>query len=69
MSELGILLGKADFSRGTDLKERLRNQLFGAKVVQFPGKRIALCEEELEMVNAAGDSLATIGLHSAEEQN
>ena len=55
MNELSKLLSKADFSKETDLKERLYNQLFGSKIVQFPTGRQALSEDDLDMVSAAGD--------------
>ena len=55
MNEIKIrnMLNGADFSKETDLKERLRAQLFGAKVVAFPTRR-QLADDDLEYVNAAG---------------
>lgn len=51
------IIKKADFSKGSNHKEELRNQLFGndnsAKIVKFKvGKE--LTEDELELVSAAG---------------
>ena len=47
------MLNRADFSKETDLKERLRTQLFGAKIVAFPSRR-QLADDDLAYVNAAG---------------
>lgn len=46
------MLNRADFSKETDLKERLRTQLFGAKITAIPTRR-QLADDDLEFVNAA----------------
>lgn len=51
--KMRTMLNQVDFSRETDLKERLRTQLFGGKVVAFPKRRL-LEDDDLEYVNAAG---------------
>lgn len=52
--QLETLLARADFSRETDLKQRLRAQLFGATIKAFP-QRVVLEDDELDQVYAAGD--------------
>lgn len=52
----------ADFSKETDLKEKLRERLFGKKnnVIQFPNSSdaVELDMDSLEYVAAAGDTFA-----------
>lgn len=50
MTQINELLAKADFSKETTLKERLRQQLFA---VRKPG-RVMLSDDDAAMVNAAG---------------
>ncbi len=47
------LLKKADFSKETDLKERLFRQLFSEHILAFPNRE-QLTDDETEMVFAAG---------------
>lgn len=49
------LLEKADFSKETDLKERLRKQLFKGNVTVMPGRR-RLEDDEVAFIHAAGDA-------------
>lgn len=61
MKKFEEMLKKADFSRETDLKERLRAKLFGEKkVIPFPilGNAVALDVDSLEGLAAAGYALA-----------
>lgn len=61
MKKFEEMLTKADFSRETDLKERLRAKLFGEKkVIPFPilENAVALDMESLEGLAAAGYTVA-----------
>lgn len=54
--DIDKLFRDADFTKGSNHKEQLRNQLFNnqsAKIVKFPMNR-ELSEDELDMVSAAG---------------
>ena len=55
MKDLETMFSQTDFSKYTDLKSRLSERLFGAKVsektIVFPFSRIS--DEEAEFVNAA----------------
>ena len=56
MKDLEKTLYETDFSKYTDLKDRLAKQLFSkpaakSKVVSFPFARLS--EDEIELVNAA----------------
>ena len=55
MKNIEKLLYSTDFSRDTDLKERLAKKLFSArssgKVVAFPFRKLS--DDDLELVNAA----------------
>lgn len=51
MRKLEQILQQTDFSRDTDLKERLAKRLFSSKVVQGPFTRIS--DEDAELVTAA----------------
>lgn len=51
------MLKQADFSKETDLKERLHSRLFSRQVVGFPGARAELDEDMLDLVTAAGTGM------------
>ena len=54
ISSIENMLKQADFSKETDLKDRLRARLFSKQVVQFPGRRTELDDDLLDLVSAAG---------------
>ncbi|MBR2730278.1 MAG: hypothetical protein Q4C02_10635 [Eubacteriales bacterium] len=57
---------EADFSRETDLKERLRVQLFGEELSEQNRFR-RLGEDDLELVSAAGELYAGQNILHAQE--
>ena len=58
MSNFERLLKEADFSKETDLKQRLHDRLFSRNVVQFQSRKRELDDDILDMVRAAGPSNA-----------
>lgn len=52
---LQSLLMKADFSKETDLRDRLRSKLFGEKIVRMPLRQRIEDDDLLDLVNAAGE--------------
>ncbi len=66
---------QADFSKESDFKSELRQQLFGHRekskkgnVIESPMRFKALSMEELEMVNAAGDKSMMLGQNKEKEK-
>lgn len=55
MKDIETMFHQVDFSKDTDLKERLAKRLFASKssnkITQFPFQRLS--DNEIELVNAA----------------
>ncbi len=55
MKDIETMFHQVDFSKDTDLKERLAKRLFSSKssnkITQFPFQRLS--DNEIELVNAA----------------
>lgn len=51
------MLAEVDFSKETDLRGRLREQLFGKKVVRLNSRQLIEDDDMLDWVNAAGQTI------------
>lgn len=62
MKNLQDMLSKANFAKETDLKDRLRSQLFGSDESRIRPGVTALDDDDLDMVAAAGVPELPIGM-------
>lgn len=56
-NQIKTMLKEADFSRETDLRSRLRQQLFGSKIIRLDGRQLIEDDDLLEQINAAGEAI------------